>query len=187
MNPHRSLFSQYPLFQLASAFSFGICAANYLPTKLGFSLSACAVCSILALIVLLKMGVRMAGCVLLLAFFFARRTIALLERRSVSHIDGELLTLTGVLDGPPEFARDRVYLSVRVEQGPAKRVSLLAPFRKVETEQEYRHLQLRYGARIRVNTILDRTGNYRNPGVSTLSESLDRNDYDATGLVKSPA
>ena len=31
MNPHRSLFSQHPLAQLAVAFSAGICAANYLP------------------------------------------------------------------------------------------------------------------------------------------------------------
>src|SRR5262249_4378747 len=35
-------------------------------------------------------------------------------------------------------------------------------------------------------TTLDRTGNYRNPGVSSLAEYLDRNDYDASGIVKSP-
>ena len=34
---------------------------------------------------------------------------------------------------------------------------------------------------------LDRTGNYRNPGVSTLSEYLERRDFDATGIVKSSA
>ena len=38
-----------------------------------------------------------------------------------------------------------------------------------------------------VTTTLDRTGNYRNPGVSSLTEFLDRNDYDATGIIKSPA
>jgi len=190
MNPHRSLFSQHPLAQLAGAFSLGICASNYLPTKLGFLLLACAICSVVGLITALKKRLSFAGIAVLLAFLFAGQTLALLERHSESQdslVDGESLTLTGVLDGPPEFARDRLYLSVRVEQGPAKRVSLLAPFRKVETEHEYRHLQLRYGTRIRVNTTLDRTGNYRNPGVSTLSEYLDRNDYDATGLIKSPA
>jgi competence protein ComEC len=187
MNPHRSLFSQYPLAQLASAFSLGICAANYLPTKFGFSLVACAVCSVVTLIAAFKKRVPWAGLALLSAFVFAGQTIALLEGRSESPIDGELLTVTGILDAPPEFARDRLYISVRVEDGPAKRVWLLAPFRTAETEHEYRRLQLRYGTRIRVTTTLERTGNYRNPGVSTLSEYLDRRDYDATGLIKSPA
>jgi competence protein ComEC len=187
MNPHRCLFSQYPLAQLASAFSLGICAANYLPTKFGFSLVACAVCSVVTLIAALKKRVPWAGLALLSAFLFAGQTIALLEGRSESPIDGELLTVTGVLDGPPEFARDRLYLSVRVEHGPLQRVWLLAPLRTAETEHEYRRLQLRYGTRIRVATTLDRTGDYRNPGVSTLSEYLDRRDYDATGLIKSPA
>src|ERR1051325_8358056 len=112
MNPHRSLFSQHPLAQLAVAFSFGICAANYLPTKLGFSLVACAVCSAVALTAVLKTRLSLAGVAVLLAFLFAGQTIALLERRSESLsnlVDGELLTLTGVLDGPPEFARDRLY------------------------------------------------------------------------------
>ena len=191
MNPHRSLFSQHPLAQIAVAFSSGICGASYLPAKLGFSLIACAVCSVSALVGVLKKRVHWAGFVLLLAFFFAGQTIALLERRSESQssvTNGKSsLTLTGVLDGPPEFARDRVYLSLRVEDGQAKRVLLLAPFRPAETENEYRRLQLRYGTRIRVTTTLERTGNYRNPGVSTLSEYLDRKDYDATGIIKSPA
>ena len=186
MNRHRS---QYPLAQLATAFALGICAAGYFPTKLQFSLTACAVCSLLSLILVLKRQVSLSGLALLLALFFAGDTLALLEERKPqrSVIEGELLTLTGVLDGPPEFARDRLYLSVQVEHGPAKRVWLLAPFRKPEIEHYYRGLQLRYGTRIRVTTTLDRTGNYRNPGVSPLSEYLDRRDYDATGIIKSPA
>ncbi|HET6851767.1 MAG TPA: DNA internalization-related competence protein ComEC/Rec2, partial [Pyrinomonadaceae bacterium] len=67
------------------------------------------------------------------------------------------------------------------------RVWLLASFRDTAREQEYRTLQLRYGTRIRVTTTLDRTGNYRNPGVSTLSEYLDRRDYEATGIINSAA
>ncbi|HKG79207.1 MAG TPA: DUF4131 domain-containing protein, partial [Pyrinomonadaceae bacterium] len=187
MNPHLSLFSQHPLAQLAVAFSLGICAANYLPTKLGLSLVACAVCSVITFILVLKKRVWLAGVSLLVALFFAGETLALLEKHpepQSSSIDGEFVVLTGVLDGPPEFARDRLYLSVQTEHG---RMWLLAPFRNVETEQEYRRLQLRYGTRIRVNTTLDRTGKYRNPGVSTLSEYLDRRDYDATGIIKTSA
>src|SRR6185312_1312163 len=70
---------------------------------------------------------------------------------------------------------------LRVEEPAPGRVSLLAQLRNVQ------ELQLRYGARIRVNTTLERDGGYRNPGVSTLSEFLDRNGYDASGIVKSPA
>ncbi len=64
---------------------------------------------------------------------------------------------------------------------------LLAPFRNAVAEEEFRKLRLRYGTRIRVVTSLDSTGNYRNPGVSTLSEYLERREYDATGVIRSPA
>ena len=190
MNPHRTLFSQHPLFQLAVAFALGISAASYLPAKFGFSLATCAVCSVLSMVLTLRQRVRSAGLALLMALFFAGETLALLEARTMpqtSFIEGESLTLTGVLDGPVEFARDRLYLSLRVEQQPVGRVWLLASFRDTAREQEYRTLQLRYGTRIRVTTTLDRTGNYRNPGVSTLSEYLDRRDYEATGIINSAA
>lgn len=190
MNPHRTLFSQHPLFQLAVAFALGISAASYLPAKFGFSLATCAVCSVVSMVLTLRQRVRSAGLALLMALFFAGETLALLEARTMpqtSFIEGESLTLTGVLDGPVEFARDRLYLSLRVEQQPVGRVWLLASFRDSAREQEYRTLQLRYGTRIRVTTTLDRTGNYRNPGVSTLSEYLDRRDYEATGIINSAA
>jgi competence protein ComEC len=201
MNPHRSLFSRHPLFQLALAFSAGICAANYLPTRQVFALIACAVCTVLSILCVFKTRTLLAGALLLVAFFFAGQTLAVIEtqteRRSiVSNLtDDGPLTLTGVLDGPLEFARDRLYLSLRVERilidnsetVTSGRVWLLAPFRTVTAADEFRALQLRYGTRIRVATLLDRTGNYRNPGVATLSEYLDRRDYDATGVVRSPA
>lgn len=204
MNPHRSLFSQHPLTQLAVAFSAGICAANYLPAKLPISLFACAVCPVLTLVFVLKKRHSPAGVALLLSFFFAGEALALIEardepQRSITRLldinRGKSWILTGVLDGPPEFARDRLYLSLRVERisidgadvNASGRVWLLAAFRTVAIEHQYRTLQLRYGTRINVRTTLDRTGNYRNPGVSTLSEYLDHRHFDATGIVRSPA
>lgn len=200
MKPHRNLFSQHPLAQLAVALSAGICVANYLPARLMLTAIACAVCSLFALVFILRPRISLAGIALLVAFFFAGTTLTLLELRtdtssSIKDFVDKPVTLTGVLDGPPEYARDRVYLSLRVERFTINdsetitpgRVSLLAPFRNAAIEQEYRSLQLRYGSRVRVTTILDRTGDYRNPGVSTLAEYLDRKGYDATGIVKSPA
>lgn len=204
MNPHGSLFSQHPLAQLAVAFSAGICISNYLPTRFTLPFVAGAVCSIVSLIFVVSKRSSPAGWVLLLALFFAGATLQVLEKRAeqssgikrlVDSSAGKSCTLTGVLDGPPEFARDRLYLSLRVERvsieksefNASGRVWLLAPFRTRSTEHEYRALQLRYGARIQLTTTLDRTGNYRNPGVSTLSEYLDRRDFDATGIFRSPA
>jgi competence protein ComEC len=135
------------------------------------------------LILLLKQRLRMAGYVLLAAVFFSGAVLAEMERRNdqssgLRNLVEQPCTLTGWLDRPPEFARDRVYLSLRLEEPTPGRVSLLATFRD---------LQLRYGTRVRVSTTLERDGGYRNPGVSTLAEFLDRNGYDASGIIKSPA
>src|SRR6185369_5400189 len=58
--------------------------------------------------------------------------------------------------------------------------------RDTAAESTFRSLELRYGTRMRITTTLDRTGNYHNPGVSALAEFLDRNNYDATGIIKNP-
>src|SRR5215212_2952847 len=193
MRPHSNLFPQYPLVHFAVAFSAGICTARY--CSLRFLVAAGVLCTALTLMLFIKQFFQLAALALLSAMFFSGATLANLEGRDddsrelknlVEQSDGEALTLTGWLDGPPELARERLYLSLRVENVTG-RVSLLAPFRDATIANEFRSLQLRYGARIRVTTTLDRTGNYRNPGVSSLTEFLDRNGYDATGLIKSPA
>ncbi len=134
--------------------------------------------ALIAVIALLIGRLKLAGWTLLAAVFFTGAVFGV-EKRQVFIPEGQPITLTGVLDGPPEFARDRVYLTLRVEHGL---VSLLAPFK---SEEEYRKLNLRYGTRIRVTTTIARTDSYRNPGVSPLSEYLERKGYVATGVVKS--
>lgn len=190
MRPHSNLFPHYPLVHLAVAISAGICIARYCSLKL--AIIAGVVCTALTLLLFIKHRLRLAALALLSAFFFTGAVLANLEQRADQSrelrnvVEGEPLTLTGWLDGPPEFARDRLYLSLRVENMTG-RVSLLAPLRNSDIANEFRALGLRYGTRIQVTTTLDRTGNYRNPGVSSLTEFLDRNNYDATGLIKSPA
>jgi competence protein ComEC len=191
MRPHSNLFAHHPLVHLSVAFAFGICTAGY--TSLRLSLITGIVCTAVTLILFIKQRPRLAALALLSALFFAGAALAELERRAdnsrplkilIEQSEREPFTLTGWLDGPPEFAPDRVYLSLRVENVTG-RVSLLVTLR--DSANEFRALQLRYGSRIQVTTTLDRTGNYRNPGVSSLAEFLDRNGYDATGLLKSPA
>jgi competence protein ComEC len=193
MHPHSNLFTHHPLIHLAVAFSAGICTARYCSLKL--SLAAGVVCTAVALMLFIKRRLKLAALALLSAMFFTGAVLANLERRAdesrelknlVEQSDGQPFTLTGWLDGPPEFARDRVYVSLRVENVTG-RVSLLVTLRDDTVANEFRALQLRYGTRISVTTTLDRTGNYRNPGVTSLADFLDRNGYDATGIIKSPA
>jgi len=193
MRPHSNLFPHYPLVHLAVSFSTGICTAHYCSLK--FSVVAGLLCTALTLLLFIKQRQQFATITLLLAMFFTGAVLADLERRAeessalknfIDQSDGAPLTLTGRLDGPPEFARERLYLSLHVENVPG-RVSLLAPLRDAAITEEFKALQLRYGTRITITTTLDRTGNYRNPGVSSLTEFLNRNNYDATGLIKSPS
>lgn len=193
MRPHSNLFPHHPLVCLAATFSAGICAARYCSFR--FAIVAGVIFTALSLLLFIKQRFKLTALALLTAMFCTGAVLANLERRAdesrelknlIEQSDDTSFTLTGWLDGPAEFARDRVYLSLRVENVKG-RVSLLAPLRDVNIANQFRALQLHYGARIRVTTTLARTGNYRNPGVSSLTEFLDRNNYDATGLIKSPA
>ncbi|HEV7797962.1 MAG TPA: ComEC/Rec2 family competence protein [Pyrinomonadaceae bacterium] len=119
---------------------------------------------------------------------------------------GEPLELTGVLEHDPEIAPERSYLQLRVQRirsrvinrqaeapqsEPVERdasgvVMLLAAVPTKSIAQEFDQLDLRYGARISVMTLLERADDFRNPGVSSFTEYLDRKGYDASGFVKSP-
>ena len=173
MNPHRDLFSQYPLVQIAIPFCVGICVVEYGPPVRSVYLVVMGViCSIAAVVALRKNRLTLAGCALLVAMFFVGAMLATQHRKLQVISNGQTLVLTGVLDAPPEYARDRVYLSLKVEQGSVFLVSDTVP------------VNLRYGSRIRVTARLRRTDNYRNPGVSPLSEYLERKGYVATGVIK---
>ncbi|HEX6043357.1 MAG TPA: ComEC/Rec2 family competence protein [Pyrinomonadaceae bacterium] len=169
MNPHRVRFSQYPLVQLAIPLVFGICATGYVPRPV----IGGVVCSIAAIAALVKGWMRLAGWVLLVAMFFSGAVLASAER-APSLLESGTVVLTGVLDGPPEFATDRVYLALRDQHGL---ISLLG-------SAEFRTLDLRYGTRVQVTATILRSDQYRNPGVSPLSEYLEREGYVATGIVK---
>jgi competence protein ComEC len=119
---------------------------------------------------------------------------------------GEPVELTGVLEREPELAPQRLYLQLRVqkirfraikgqvetaqsesvERDAAGVVMLLAAIPSKQVAQEFAQADLRYGARISVMTALERADDFRNPGVSSFTEYLDRKGYDASGFVKSP-
>jgi competence protein ComEC len=175
-SPHVNYFSQYPLVQIAIPFCVGVCAVEYGP-RIGVVYWAIAggVVSVLALVAVINGRLVIAGWALLAAIFFAGAVLSVSERPAKTVYETGTLVLTGVLDGPPEHARDAVYLRLRVEDGFEGSVLLFA---------ERPAIDLRYGSRIRVTARLMRLDNYRNPGVSTLSEYLDRKGCTATGVIK---
>jgi len=199
MNPHHASLSRHPLAEIAIAFAAGICAANYFSSRLIVLWIAGAVCAAVAIVALVKQRLSLAGVALLLAVGVAGMTLAVQERKyensELRQFVGRSLIVTGVLSAPPEFGRDRLYLTLNVERldvdGSSRIssgvVSLMAPIRGASDEAEFRGMQLRYGTRVRVVTSFGPVDNYRNPGVSSLSEYLDRKGYDATGVIKSPA
>ena len=194
MNPHRASFSRQPLAQLAIALSVGICTGSYFSSRLLLWVIAGGVCSAVAVVATLKSKLSLAGVALLVAIACAGAALAVQERRELPHDNlleffGQQVMLTGVLREPPEVAGDRVYLTLNVERlevngfthNRSAVVSLVVPV------GEYPSLELRYASRIQAVAKLNRGDEFRNPGVSQLSEYLERKGYDATGFVKSAA
>ncbi len=203
--PHPQRFSAHPLTYIAVAFTIGIIAARLIRFTGPIPLVIAAVLTLLTILALLKNRLNSATTLLLLAALAAGALLAEIEKSRVSEnqlkrlIDegvieqGAPVELTGVVNGPPESAPDSVYLSVRVERIRFKKldcnvsgvVALVLTLSQKESEAEYEQLELRYGARVRVMTVLNRADNFRNPGVSTFTEYLDQQGYDATGFIKS--
>nr|MBA2525486.1 ComEC/Rec2 family competence protein [Pyrinomonadaceae bacterium] len=204
--PHQQPFVAHPLAQLAAAFAAGILGAYFFSGPTFLPTILCLLASLIALICLFKQKPGAATAFVTFAFLLAGGCLALMEKRDVSSdrlkalIDrgtiaaGEPVELTGVLGRYPESAPGGFYLTLRAEQLRMKDVdkivsgvvTLLLPVHEKITEEDYQRLELRYGARVRVMTVLNRADNFRNPGVSKLTEYLERRGYDATGYVKSP-
>jgi competence protein ComEC len=214
--PKERPFAVHPLALLAGALALGILGGLYLAVPISLSLSGAALSTLLAVTVLLRRRMELAVALVILAMLFLGSTLASIEMNNVpTNQLKRLLTaratnagttgegtiavdepveLTGVLERDPEVAPERLYLFLSVqnlrlrstEREVSGEVVLLAPVSGKLAEHEFAELDLRYGARIRVMTSLERSDSFRNPGVSSFTEYLDRKGYDATGLIKSP-
>jgi competence protein ComEC len=206
-HPHNRLFSHHPLFQLSLAYVAGVMTASFVSTRTFVGIAMCAMSSLLALVSFVTRKYQCAGFLLLFSLFFAGLTLSVIEKQSLSAnslkqlletgcIDNrQSVLLTGVLEQPPELSRDRVYLVLRVEEVSSETfegqvngsVALSALFKTPNDREEYHRLELHYATRIRVKTILNRADQFRNPGVSTFTEYLDRKGFDASGVIKQTA
>jgi competence protein ComEC len=199
-------FAAQPLAQLASAFALGVLSAAYFEVRLSLWLLIAAFTTLLAVAAVAKKKLAIATSLVLVTTLLLGSSLAAIDKnklpanqlkRLVSEgkiFVGEPVELTGTLERDPELASDGIYLFLRVqrlrsrqvEQDVTGEVVFLAPVPDKSIQQELDQLDLRYGARIRVMTRLERNDNFRNPGVSSFTEYLDRKGYDATGFIKSP-
>lgn len=204
--PHQPAFLPHPLAVLAASFALGLLVARFTPLPFNPVLVCGAACSLAAVYSYVKGHALAAGLLLTLAFCSAGATLMLLEKESVTAgrvrrlyddgaiKSGEPVEVTGVVERAPEAAPDGFYLTLGVEKlrfkgeerEVAGQVLLFAPARDPRAQAEYDLLELRYGARVRLMTMLSRTDSFRNPGVSPLTEYLERRNLDATGTIKSP-
>ena len=196
----------HPLAQLAVAFAVGVIGARLSGISLAPLVSIAALISVLALAACVTRKLRLATILVILSALLLGASLTSIEKSKVPAnqlkrlLDngtiavGEPVELTGVLERDPEVAPERLYLLLRVqklrfretEREVSGEVVLLAPVLEKSTQQEFDQLDLRYGARIRVMTLLERSDSFRNPGVSLFTEYLDRQGFDATGFLKSP-
>lgn len=204
--PQPSLFSAHPLALLAASFALGILAAHFISAPLVVCLIAAAICTATSLLCQARGLTAPATLFVALAFACTGASLLRLEATAVAVnrvqrfydegfiASGDPVELTGVLTTAPEITPDGLYLMMEVERlgfrGTEReargRVWLFAPVRDRKARLAYDALELRYGARVRLMTALSRAEKFRNPGVSSLTEYLERRGYDATGIVKSP-
>ena len=207
VEPH---LASSPLFSLAIAIGVGIASAHFLgpPSESAIILSIAGgtLLAFFSIALLLKSNQRLSSGFLIGAFVFAGLILTFIELRPSASdriarmyddgvlTYGEAVELTGVVQGQPEPAPESFYLAVRAERLRVKgnerdvsgNVLLLAHVRAPQVRTEYDALKLRHGARVRVMITLDRDESFRNPGVMPLTEYLEREGYEATGVIKSP-
>ncbi|HEY0007051.1 MAG TPA: ComEC/Rec2 family competence protein, partial [Pyrinomonadaceae bacterium] len=203
---HHASFAPHPLALLGGSLAAGILAARLCSPSLAISLVCGIICSLIALLCLARNKLRGAALSLLLAFFCAGASLGLVEQQGIAAhrvqrlyqegliAAGEPVEIEGVLEREPETAPDSLYLTLRVEKLRFKNVDqratglvwLAAPVRDDAARTAYRELGLHYGSRLSLMTRLNREEGFRNPGVSALTEYLERRGYEASGIIKSP-
>src|SRR6266498_3045183 len=196
----------HPLALLATVFALGILGALFFVIPIWLLVIISTLTTLLSAAAGFKRKKSLAVVFVTLAVFFLGSTLAAIEKNNVPAIQvrhllnqgkigvGEPVELTGVLEQDPEVGAERLYLFLRVQQVRFREIEreasgeviLFAPVSGESTQREFDQLDLRYGARIRVMTMLERADSFRNPGVSSFTEYLDRKGYEATGFVKSP-
>ncbi|HZI20243.1 MAG TPA: ComEC/Rec2 family competence protein [Pyrinomonadaceae bacterium] len=202
----RQSFNPHPLALLAAAFAAGAWLAHLFGAQAQYPVAACALASTAAFVAWLRDARGAATAALVLAYAGAGAALAVVELRPPAEArlrslyengliaSGDPVEVTGTIERIPESSPDGLFFSLAVEsvraggvERPCRgRVELFAPARGADERGRYEALELRRGARVSVAARLTRAARYRNPGVETLDEHLDRRGSEARAVVKSP-
>ncbi|MCP9493359.1 MAG: ComEC/Rec2 family competence protein [Pyrinomonadaceae bacterium MAG19_C2-C3] len=208
-NNSNAVFSARPLGVAAICFALGILAAKYVPLSLwglivgGVAALVASVYAarggrnghahIAAYLILVSVACAGAGLMLIKGCECLRadRVCGLFVRGVIE--SDTVVELTGTLARAPEAAPDGVSLLLDTEVLRFRetdyrvkgRVRLYAVIDDEGTAAAYRDLRLTYGARLRVAVRLRREEEFRNPGVVSYTELLERQGIDATATIKS--
>ncbi len=197
--------SRNPLVVLAAAFGSGILATPLLPESLYAVLMIASGLILLSLVMSSLNKLTIATALVLLAFGTVGAAFAKLESASVGtdrirHLldaealkSGQPVELTGVVSSAPDLAPNILYFTLDVrsirfnnqEQTASGVVAVSMPF-DGESAARVDALDVHYGARLKAICSLNRMNRFRNPGVSSFTEYLDRKGHDAAGLIKDP-
>jgi competence protein ComEC len=203
---HPPSFNPHPLALLAVAFAGGAALVHFVALPVGYALAAGPIASAAALLTWLRGRGGAATASLVAAYACAGAALAATERlppgeprlRSLYEqglmVSGDPAEVTGLVERAPEASPDGLFFSLAVEAVRAGgierrsrgRIELFAPARGAAERERYEDLELRRGARVRVAARFTRAETYRNPGVETLPEHLDRRDADVRATIKSP-
>ncbi len=199
-------FVAHPLALLAACLASGIAVAHLLKLPAKIAVTSVIIFTLITLMLLMRHRLGAATLSIALAFFCVGallRTVEsvavradsiekLFETHAIS--SGDPVELTGTLRAAPEPAPEGFYITLDVERirivedekVASGRVLLFATAARPLLLSEYNALELRYGARVRLMTRLEREEGYRNPGVEPFTEYLERRGVAATAAIKSP-
>ncbi|HLL76733.1 MAG TPA: ComEC/Rec2 family competence protein, partial [Pyrinomonadaceae bacterium] len=204
--PHTASFNPHPLALLAASFACGVLLARFTQAQLGFFVACGALFSALSVVAFVRRRPGVATMFVCVAFLCVGAGLAVAEREGVPPTrvrrfyeegrlqSGDPVELTGVVRRALEVAPDGFYVELEVEslrhrggeEHATGAVELFAPVRELATFGRYELLELRRGARVRVMVRLERAEEFRNPGVNSLTEFLERRGLEAVGAIKSP-
>jgi len=201
----QTTFSAYPLVTLAAALTTGVLLTRVCKLPPAPCLACGAFATAAVIVALRRKRSACAARFVVVAFVCAGAALAAVETGAGASrlrklyeqgrlVSGDPVELTGVLERAPEPAPGGLMFALRVESvrhrgrehACAGRVELFANVPGEEARDAYEALELRRGARVRVMSPLARAERFRNPGVETFGEFLERRDADARGSVKSP-
>ena len=199
-SPAARTFNPYPMLLLAIYFACGILAGRV-------ELSSPVVASVVILVVsFAAIFERRLAAYLVPLLFIPLGQICYMNEAESTAADrvrrmydehriesGEPVAVEGILTAFPEPGYDGMSLTVRTNKiifkgakfAASGDVRLFLP-KDESFAADIAVLDLAYGSRVRVACRLKREEKYRNPGMRSDIENLDRQGIDAVGVVKSP-